>query len=155
MKRWTCTLLLLAFASVAQAGFGDFSSLPSDPRLTAELERIAGEILTEFAPAKLTEGNLAMTLIDLSGGSASRASYRGELRRTRALSSSTIWSLLKISSPERANCRGARSGPPRMIVESSNDATSYVVDRSPNYQREELSGGRSAFHERRRATTAI
>ena len=105
--------------------------MPIDVDLERELALIAGETLQEFADNKLTEGNLSITLVDLSGAPR-RASYQGSIPYHPA---SVVKAFYLVSAYDQVAQGKLRLDEPLqkamrdMIVDSSNDATSYVVDR--------------------------
>lgn len=114
------------------ADFRVFESLPVDPALESELSHIAGEILTRFAPSKLTDENLAITIIDLSGQALRRASYHGRVPFHPASVVKLFYLVYGYDLIHRNQLTldtALQQGFTDMIVDSGNDATSYVVDR--------------------------
>ncbi|HEY1404816.1 MAG TPA: serine hydrolase [Pyrinomonadaceae bacterium] len=133
---------LLAFVSnlAAQQGAGrnthapraqQFNAAPS-PALQAIVDEAARESLRRFADKKLAENQLAITLIDLrDAGRPTWASFRGEERIYTAsvvklfyLAAAHRW-LEDGRLQETAELKRALRD---MIVDSSNDATGYVLD---------------------------
>lgn len=105
--------------------------MPVDSNLEAELARIASETISEFAPSKVTAGNLSITLIDLSD-TPRRASFAGRIPYHPA---SVVKALYLVSTYDQLEKGRLKLDAPLesalrdMIVDSGNDATSYVVDR--------------------------
>jgi hypothetical protein len=123
--------LLLFLAPAARADFRDFSALPVDGELERALAGIADQTLA--AQPKLTRENLSITLIDLGreGSAARRASFQPEIGYHPA---SVVKLFFLVGAHERMRTGFLRTGPELeramrdMIVDSSNDATAYVVD---------------------------
>jgi beta-lactamase class A len=120
-------LLLLLLALPASAAFHDFAALPVDPQLEAKLAAIAAETLA--ATPKLTAVNFSMTVIDLDRGT--RASIRPEIGYHPA---SVVKLFVQVAAMEKL-LKGEIQKTPEleramrdMIVESSNDATAYIID---------------------------
>jgi len=131
LHAWLRTSALVLLAFPAYADFRKFEALPVDDELQRQLARIAAETLQEFASNNLTEGNLSITLVEL-GGSARRASYGGRIPYHPA---SVVKAFYLVSAHHQASRRRLvldeplQKGLRDMIVDSNNDATSYVVDR--------------------------
>lgn len=125
LSRWT--LVLLGVAAVAvHAQPAATSSLP------ALVERAAQQALSEFHEQKLTPNQLAITLVDLRDAAKPvRASYRGDVQIYPA----SVIKLFYLAAAQRWMEDGKLADTPElrraikdMIVESSNDATHYVID---------------------------
>ena len=105
--------------------------MPVDKELEESLALIAAQTLTEFESLKLTPGNLSITLVDLSGD-PKRASFEGRIPYHPA---SVVKAFYLVSAHDQIKKgRLTMDEPLRralrdMIVDSGNDATSYVVDR--------------------------
>lgn len=132
MKRAALTLLVLLLATVAFADFRDYESIPVDAALQREVDRIAAETLAEFAASGLKEGNLSISLVDLSREQPVRAVYAGAIPYHPA----SVVKLFYLVAMYDEIARGRltmdeplKSAVRDMIVDSSNDATAYVVDR--------------------------
>lgn len=130
--RTTASLIFAILVSVsAAADFRTFQSIPAEPRLERELERIARESLEQFATSGLKEGHLSISLVDLSARPV-RASYRGEITYHPA---SVVKAFYLVTVHDQIRRGRLKLDPPLiaalrdMIVDSGNDATSYVVDR--------------------------
>ncbi|HYP01800.1 MAG TPA: serine hydrolase [Pyrinomonadaceae bacterium] len=109
----------------------NFNAVPS-PALQALVDEAARETLRRFSDKKLAENELAITLIDLRDAARpAQASYRGEERIYTAsvvkmfyLAAAHRWledGRLKATDELKRALRD-------MIVDSSNDATGYVLD---------------------------
>ena len=125
-------LALLLLTAPLPADFRVFEALPADPALESDLARIASKLLTDFAPSRLTSDNLAMTLIDLSGPSPKRASYHGRIPFHPASVVKLFYLVYGYDLIHRNQLvldTALQQGFTDMIVDSGNDATSYVVDR--------------------------
>ena len=107
--------------------------LKSSPPLQTLLEKAVNETLTEYAAKKVSANDVAATLIDLRGAKDIRtASVRGDRKIYPAsvvklfyLAAFYQWledGRIKQLTPELE--RGLRN----MIVDSSNDATNYILD---------------------------
>ena len=117
----------LIFLGVICLGRADASPAP----LQQTVEAAVRETLAEFAPSALQPGQLAVTVVDLRGPGAVRADYRGEARTYPA----SVIKLFFLAYAHRRMEDGALADTPElrrglrdMIVESYNEATSYVVD---------------------------
>jgi hypothetical protein len=123
--------LLLVLGPAAAADFRDFTALPADPELERALAEIAVQILAEHP--KLTRENLSITVIDLGREETSvrRASFQPDIGFHPA---SVVKLFFLVGAHERMRTGFLRRGPELeramrdMIVDSSNDATAYVVD---------------------------
>ena len=130
---------LLSFAAHVPAQSGMKSAPPSDkftasssPALQEIIDRAARETLKRFAAQKLDANQLAITVIDLRDPERlAQASFRGEERVYTAsvvklfyLAAAHRW-LEDGRLQETAELKRALRD---MIVDSSNDATSYVLD---------------------------
>ncbi len=126
------TFLLVLSAIEMRGDFRAYQAIPVDAQLATELQRIAAETLSEFAAEKLTEGNLSISLIDLSAAAPKRASYRGEITYHPAsvVKAFYLVSLHDQIARGKVKMDDALIAAVRdMIVVSGNDSTSYVVDR--------------------------
>lgn len=132
MKRAALTVLVFLLATIAFADFKDYDTIPVDAALQREVDRIAGETLAEFAAAGLKEGNLSISLVDLSRDEPVRAVFAGTIPYHPASVVKLFY--LVAMHHEIAQGRLVMDGELEraatdMIVDSSNDATAYVVDR--------------------------
>jgi beta-lactamase class A len=102
------------------------------PSLTNLVDRAAQHALEEFRGEKLTANQLAITLLDLRDPAKPvRASYRGDVQIYPA----SVIKLFYLAAAHRWLEDGKLTDTPElrramkdMIVDSSNDATAYVVD---------------------------
>jgi len=109
------------------------------PALQPLVDRAAQTALEKYAPQKLLPTQLAITLVDLStlkssassADSAPRASYRGDVQIYPA----SVIKLFYLAAAHRWMEDGKLNDTPElrramkdMIVDSSNDATHYVID---------------------------
>lgn len=128
---FAAVLLTLAFAFPARADFREFTQLPVDAALEKKLAAIAAAAFTEFP--RLQPGNLSITVVDLGKPeSPRRASFAGDIPYhpasvvkmffLGAIYEQAAGGRVTIDAPLEAALKD-------MIVESLNDATSYVVDR--------------------------
>ena len=122
------TTILLALLVVAPAPAQDLPPL---------VDRAVATALEKFSAQKLQPTQLAVTLIDLSANSASptaaprRASYRGDV----PIYPASVIKLFYLAAAHRWMEDGQLTDTPElrralrdMIVDSSNDATHYVID---------------------------
>jgi predicted amidohydrolase YtcJ/beta-lactamase class A len=126
MRRVFLAFLVASFLSAAKPAF----------RASASLERLAHDTaaaaLARFGNAGLTADKIAITIVDLSDpASPARASYRGDSPTYPA----SVVKLFYLAAAHRQLDTGALARTPEleralhdMIVDSSNDATAYVVD---------------------------
>jgi hypothetical protein len=128
-------LLPLAFAAVAWAQprtSDGWAVIPTAPALHSLLDRAVGETLDAFRSTNLTSDQLAATLVDLRDPSRPlRASIRGDV----PLYPASVIKLFYLAAAHQWMEDGRLSDTPElrralrdMIVDSSNDATHYVVD---------------------------
>src|SRR5512140_2883826 len=132
MKRAALVMLLLLLATIAFADFKDYESIPVDPALQREVDRIAAETLAEFTASGLKEGNLSISLVDLSREQPVRAVYAGSIPYHPASVVKLFFLVAmhyEIAQGHLAMDELLKSATRDMIVDSSNDATAYVVDR--------------------------
>ena len=102
------------------------------PRLQSLVDRAAHSALEKFAVQKLLPAQLALTLVDLSDGAGPRqASFRGEVQIYPA----SVIKLFYLAATHRWLEDGKLADNPElrramkdMIVDSSNDATHYLID---------------------------
>ena len=124
-------IILALLAGTALADFRRFEEIPVSRELEAGVASVAKEAFARY-PA-LTPGNLSLTLVRLDGANApSRASFAGEITYHPASVVKLFY--LAAAHRERAAGRLVFDAPLEealrdMIVDSGNDATSYVVDR--------------------------
>lgn len=122
--------LLLSFLPAMSAVEKTWSN--PDARLQSIVEESAAAALKHFAPQKLLSNQLAITLVDLRDTNQVRhGSYRGDVRiypasvvKTFYLAATHRW-LEDGKLKDGAELRRAMKD---MIVDSSNDATAYIVD---------------------------
>lgn len=124
MRLFPLFLGLAGLAAQAQPGVA--------PRLEAIAQRAAADTLAEFRARKLTPDQLALTLVDLADPAAPR---RGSVRGDVAIYPASVIKLFYLAATHRwledgrlADTPELRRGLRDMIVESSNDATHYIVD---------------------------
>lgn len=113
-----------------RGGSAPYEAIPNDPELQAAVERIAARALEEFAPSKLTEGNLSISLVDLSG-TPRKAAYREEIPYHPASVVKAFYLVVAHDQLHRGKLKMSAElerAMRDMIVDSGNDATSYVVD---------------------------
>jgi beta-lactamase class A len=121
-----CATLLVALVTPAVA------QVSTNPSLQALVDRAAQTTLEKFHAAGLQPAQLALTLIDLRDPAAPhRASFRGDVPVYPA----SVVKLFYLAAAHRWLEDGKLADTPElrralhdMIVDSSNDATSYVVD---------------------------
>jgi hypothetical protein len=121
-------LMLLA----GSAGAAEVSSFPSSPALQGLVDHAARTALEKFSPQKLTASQLAITLVDLRDSAPpARASVRGDV----PIYPASVVKLFYLAAVHRwmedgklADTRELRRAMKDMIVDSSNDATAYIVD---------------------------
>lgn len=130
----------LARLAALVAFFSTVSALHAQsPALQPLVDRAAQTALEKYAPQKLLPTQLAFTLVDLSAfpspaspaDSAPRASYRGDVQIYPA----SVIKLFYLAAAHRWMEDGKLNATPElrramkdMIVDSSNDATHYVID---------------------------
>ena len=130
----------LARLAALVAFFSTVSALTAQsPALQPLVDRAAQTALEKYAPQKLLPTQLAITLVDLSAipssaspaDSAPRASYRGDVQIYPA----SVIKLFYLAAAHRWMEDGKLNATPElrramkdMIVDSSNDATHYVID---------------------------
>ncbi|MHB0969452.1 MAG: serine hydrolase [Thermoanaerobaculia bacterium] len=122
-------VLLAALAPPLRADFRAFTTIPVDLVLERQLNVFANEALAELPD--LTPDNLSITIVDLTK-EPRRASFRGDAPYHPA----SVVKLFFLVCARDAIGRGKlvedaelQRAMRDMIVDSSNDATSYVVDR--------------------------
>lgn len=125
-------VLLAAFLHVAslRADFRRFASVPIDADMQAKIQRIADATLSENP--KLTRDNLSLSVIELRGSDPIlRAGFQESITYHPA---SVVKLFYLVAAQQRLKTRHLKSSEELnralrdMIVDSSNDATSYVVD---------------------------
>jgi len=124
-------VLYLAIVAPARADFREFKQLPVDAKLEKRLAAIADETFAAYP--QLTPGNLSITVVDLAKPDAPRrASFAGAITYHPA----SVVKMFYLGAVYEEAAKGRLTiDPPLqealkdMIVESLNDATSYVVDR--------------------------
>jgi Beta-lactamase enzyme family len=137
MKRTTLTLTLLLLCSFSAAAQHSPPVPPrGNPRPSANLQRFLEEtartVVSRFADRKLAENQLSITLIDMRDPQhPTTASFRGNERVYPA----SVVKLFYLSAVERWLEDGKVQETPElkravrdMIVDSSNEATQYVLD---------------------------
>lgn len=125
IPRWIPILLCVVCATAR-------AQTPPAAPLAALVDRAAHHALDEFAPEKLTASQLAITLVDLRDPARpARASFRGDAQIYPA----SVIKLFYLAAAHRWLEDGKLADTPElrramrdMIVDSSNDATAYVVD---------------------------
>src|SRR4051812_14497911 len=126
--------MLLAASADAQGQKGNLSSAntPSDPALQALVDEAAHTALAKFKDKNLQESNLAITLINLTDPQhPARASFRGAEGIYPASVVKLFYLVMAHHLLEEGKIKETdelRRAMNDMIVDSSNDATSYVLD---------------------------
>lgn len=123
--RWTVAVL---FSGWAMAGAQPVPVIP----LAALVDRAAQTALEKFRDQKLQPTQLAITLVDLRAANhPAQASYRGDV----PIYPASVIKLFYLAATHRwledgrlADTAELRRATKDMIVDSSNDATAYVVD---------------------------
>jgi len=123
---------LAIFLYLAHLTAADSISLPRDGRVQTIVDVAVASALKEFAPKKLQSNQLAVTLIDLRDAQQlQHGSYRGQERVYPA----SVVKLFYLAAAHRwmedgrlPDSEELRRALRDMIVDSSNDATAYVVD---------------------------
>lgn len=123
----------MSFRALAAALLSTAVSLAaaSAPALQPLVDRAAATTLEKFSAEKLLPTQLAITLVDLSASAARRASYRGDV----PIYPASVIKLFYLAAAHRWMEDGKLADSPElrramkdMIVDSSNDATHYVID---------------------------
>ncbi|MBL9199554.1 MAG: serine hydrolase [Opitutaceae bacterium] len=128
--------MLLRFVSGSLVFFGALSGIhaePSpDPALAAVAQRAAAATLDQFRTAGLKAEQLAITVIDLRDLTAPR---RGSVRGDVMIYPASVVKLFYLAAAHRwmedgrlADTAEVRRAMKDMIVDSSNDATHYLID---------------------------
>ena len=132
MRRLLVIILVLCSPSIVYGSFRDFAKIPVDSELEQRLQVIARDTLQEPSASKLTADNLSITIIDLdAAGGPKQASVNGAQTYHPA---SVVKLFFLIAAQERLKegwlqmSSELQRGLKDMIVESSNDATSFIVD---------------------------
>lgn len=110
---------------------GAFAAIAAGGPLQEAVDRSVAEALAEFKAPALKPEQLAVTVLDLRGAAPERAHYRGDERFYPA----SVIKLFYLAAAHRwledgrvADSPELQRGLRDMIVESSNDATNYIVD---------------------------
>lgn len=128
-----CAAGFLAVVAPTGAQIADFSQQPeTSPPLQALVDRAAQSAFDQFRERKLLPSQLAITLVDLREPSVPRrASVRGDV----PIYPASVVKLFYLAAAHRwledrriADTPELRRALKDMIVESSNDATAYIVD---------------------------
>jgi beta-lactamase class A len=123
MKRFA---LLVFWPVLAFANFNEFKAVPVDTNLQAAVRRAAEGSLRAFP--KLTEENLAISVIDVTDRAAMRrADFRGDAPFYPA-SVIKLAFMLETYHQHKENDPDVPRALKEMIVESDNDATAYIID---------------------------
>ena len=127
-------LLLCLTAASARADFRELISIPVDRQLERQLAAIARDAMA--ANPALTAGNLSLTVVDISDpASPRRASFAPEITYHPASVVKMFYMAAAFELAERGSPSPLVLNDPLheamedMIVDSSNDATSYMIDR--------------------------
>jgi beta-lactamase class A len=137
----TCRCLVLScLPGLLAAGWGVSIAAQAAPReefarvdagLQALLEAAVSTTLQSFAGRKLQSNQLAVTVVDLRGAEPRRASYRGDIQIYPA----SVIKLFYLAAAHRWLEDGRLQDTPElrramrdMIVDSSNEATHYLLD---------------------------
>ena len=130
MRKTILILFALTLSLRAAADFRAFERLAVDQALQSRLEAASEKSLADPIAAKLTRENLSITVIDLDRNM--RASVRG---RTPYHPASVVKAFYLVSAYNEIargnldNDAALQKAMRDMIVDSSNDATAYIVDR--------------------------
>ena len=123
-------ILLLSLTTMLAAEPSSFAA--RDVRLQTLVDDTAAATLKEFAAQKLQSNQLAITLVDLRDGKQPRL---GSSRGAVAIYPASVVKLFYLAAAHRwmedgrlADSAELRRAMKDMIVDSSNDATAYVVD---------------------------
>jgi beta-lactamase class A len=123
------SFLLLSLAAMHAADPMAFA--PRDEGLQAALEESVAATLQEFAPRKLSSNQLAVTVVNLRDGKPRMATVRGDV----PIYPASVIKMFYLAAAHRwmedgrlADTAEVRRAMRDMIVDSSNDATAYVVD---------------------------
>jgi hypothetical protein len=125
--------LCLGLAAVTQAQTADaWAAIETSPQLQALVDRATTGALEQFRARKLQPEQLAITLVDLREPAAPR---RAAARGTVAIYPASVIKLFYLAATHRWMEDGRIGDSPElrramkdMIVDSSNDATAYIVD---------------------------
>lgn len=108
------------------------TQMQTDPALQALVNEAARDALTKFKDKNLQESNLAITLINLTDPRAiTQASFRGDARIYPASVVKLFYLVMAHHLLEEGKLKASdelKRAMKDMIVDSSNDATSYVID---------------------------
>jgi beta-lactamase class A len=119
-------VVLLFVAASAKANFREFQQLPADPALDSALRHTADATLKAFP--KLTENNLAMSIIDVTKPDVmSRADYHGDAPFYPA-SVIKMFYMVEVYHQRKENDPDVPRALHEMIVVSDNDATGFLLD---------------------------
>jgi beta-lactamase class A len=126
MKTW----LLILMMSLTASSAAEVKTIPNDARVQSVVDDVVAAALQKFASKKLQSNQLAVTLIDLRNG-AVKGSFRGEEKIYPAsviklfyLAAAHQW----MEDGKLKDTEELRRALRDMIVDSSNDATHYVLD---------------------------
>jgi hypothetical protein len=128
------SLSLTSIASAQNQNSNQATSMnaPSDPALQALVNEAAQAALTKFKDKNLQESNLAITLINLSDPQhPAQASFRGDVGIYPASVVKLFYLVMAHHLLEEGKLKESdelRRAMKDMIVDSSNDATGYVID---------------------------
>jgi hypothetical protein len=121
----------LLFPLATLPGADQPSSLKSGGRLQEVVDEAVGAALRQFATNRLQSDHLAMTLIDLRNTNATTASFRGDV----PIYPASVVKIFYLAAAHRwmedgklTDSEELRRALRDMIVDSSNDATHYVLD---------------------------
>ena len=126
MKTW----VLLLMMSLAALSAAEVNSIPNDARVQAVVDDAVAAALNKFASKSLQSNQLAVTLIDLRNGAA-----KGSFRGNEKIYPASVIKLFYLAAAHRwmedgklKDTEELRRALRDMIVDSSNDATHYVLD---------------------------
>jgi hypothetical protein len=130
--RPTLPAMLVPLASLAAEPLAGRDGIPVSPTLQELVDRAVAKAVADFTERKLTAEQVAVTLVDLTDPAAPvRASHRGGVEIYPA----SVIKLFYLQAAHQWMQDGRLADTPElrramrdMIVDSSNDATSYIVD---------------------------
>lgn len=127
----TSIRLGFALSLLALLGFAR-AQIPVDPQIAAVAQRAAADTIAQFRSTNLMPEELAITVVDLRDAAAPR---RGSVRGDVLIYPASVIKLFYLAAAHRwledrrlADSPELRRAMKDMIVDSSNDATHYIID---------------------------